>query len=96
MVQGLSAYMQTVDRLAADLKTVQLTPGEAALAGQVATRVLAHRLSSLADIDDPYAARTPADAFLQKMTDTGSHANGVRIFADMQKSFAAVMVQDRI
>jgi hypothetical protein len=127
MVQGLSAYMQTVDRLAADLKEVTLPPQEAALAlaseasgqrehfvvaapaprvaplhsaarlaGQVAMRVLAHRLSSLADIDDPYVSRTPADAFLQKMTDEASAGNGVRIFADMQKSIAAVMVQDRI
>jgi hypothetical protein len=96
MVEGLSAYMQAVDRLAAELKAVPIASGEAALAGRVAERVLAHRLSALADIDDPYAARTPADAFLQKMTDEASSWNGVRIFADMQKSFAAVMVQDRI
>ena len=63
-------------------------PGEAALAGRIASRVLAHRLSALAGIDDPYASRTPADAFLQKMTDTGSSGSGVRIFADMQKSLA--------
>lgn len=96
MVQGLSTYMQTVDRLAADLDAVPISPGEAELARQVADRVLAHRLSSLTEIDDPYASQTPADAFLRKMTDTGAHENGVRIFADMQKSFAAVMVQDRI
>jgi hypothetical protein len=96
MVQGLSTYMQTVDRLAADLEAVRLPSGEAALAGRVGERVLAHRLSALTDIDDPYAARTPADAFLQKMTDANLSWNGIRIFADMQKSFAAVMVQDCI
>jgi hypothetical protein len=96
MVEGLSTYMQTVDRLAASLREVTFPPDEAALAGQVATRILEHQLSQLSDIDDPYASRTPADAFLQKMTDTGASWNGVRMFADMQKSFAAVMVQDRL
>jgi hypothetical protein len=96
MVEGLSAYMQTVEHLAADLKAVTLPPDDAALAGRVAERVLAHRLSQLAGIDDPYASRTPSDTFIGKMTDEASHSNGIRIFADMQKSFAAVMEQDRI
>jgi hypothetical protein len=88
--------MQTVDRLAAALQEVTLPPGEAARAAQVAGRVLAHRLSQLSDIGDPYASRTPSDAFLDKMTNGTSNWNGIRIFSDMQKSFAAVMVQDRM
>jgi hypothetical protein len=96
MVEGLSAYMQTAGRLATELEAVTLLPGEAALATKVTERVLAHRLSQLAGLDDPYAAKPPPDAFLAAMTDPASQGNGARIFADMVKSFTAVMVQDHI
>jgi hypothetical protein len=96
MVRGLSAYMQTTDRFAVALNEVTLAPAEAALASKVAERVLAHRLAQLAGVDDPYGSKTPADAFIAMMTDPASNSNGIRIFADMLKSFTAVMAQDRV
>jgi hypothetical protein len=88
--------MQTTDRFAVALNEVTLAPVEAALASKVAERVLAHRLAQLAGVDDPYGSKTPADAFIAMMTDPASDSNGIRIFADMLKSFTAVMAQDRV
>lgn len=96
MVHGLLPYMQTVGQLATNLKAVKMSVEEAKIAGNVAERVLAHRMATLTDIADPYASRGPVEAFLENMSNFASKWNGIRLWTDMQKSITAVMTQNRI
>lgn len=96
MVHGLMPYIGTVGKLAANLNGVKLSVKEAQLAGNVAERVLGHRLATIAEILDPYSSRGPVEAFLENMTNIASKWNGIRLLTDMQKSIAAVMTQNRI
>jgi hypothetical protein len=96
MVHGLSAYMGGLAQLATNMKAVRVSVKEAQLAGNVAERVLSHRMATLTDIMDPYSSRGPIEAFLEKMTDTASKWNGIRLWTDGMKSFAAVLTQNRI
>lgn len=96
MVHGLSAYMGGLAQLATNMKAIKLSVGEAQLAGNVAERVLAHRLATISEIIDPYSSRGPVEAFLERMTNTASNWNGIRIWTDGMKSIASVMTQNRI
>lgn len=96
MVHGLMPYLGTVAKLATNLGAIKLSVAEAQLAGNVAERVLGHRLATIAEITDPYASRGPVEAFLENMTNFASKWNGIRMLTDMQKSIASVMTQDRI
>jgi hypothetical protein len=96
MVHGLSQFMQTVPQLLTNLKGIKLSVNEAQLAGNVAERVLGHRMATIAEIIDPYSSRGPVDAFLDNMTNVASKWNGIRLWTDAMKSFASVMTQNRI
>ncbi|HXI76106.1 MAG TPA: hypothetical protein VNH21_03165 [Steroidobacteraceae bacterium] len=96
MVHGLTPYMATVGQLAKNLDAIKLSVGEAQLAGNVAERILAHRMATLTDIADPYASRGPVEAFMENMSNVASKWNGIRLWTDMMKSFTAVMTQNRI
>jgi len=96
MVHGLGQYMQTAGQLATNLGAVKMSIEEAKLAGNVAERVLAHRMATLTDIADPYASRGAVEAFMENMTNVASKWNGIRLWTDMMKSIAAVMTQNRI
>lgn len=96
MVHGLGAYMGGLAQLATNMKAIKLSVNEAQLAGNVAERVLGHRLVTMAEITDPYASRGPAEAFLENMTNVASKWNGIRFWTDGMKSVASVMTQNRI
>jgi GNAT superfamily N-acetyltransferase len=96
MVHGLSEYMATVGQLMANMKAIKMSVEEAQLAGNIAERVLAHRLSHITDIMDPYASRGPVEAFFENTTNVASKWNGIRMWTDMMGSVASVMTQNRI
>lgn len=96
MVHGLTPFIGTTASLATNLKAVKMSVHEAQLAGNVAEAVLGHRLATLSEIGDPYAARGPIEAFLENMTNVASKWNGIRMWTDGMKSIASVMTQNRI
>lgn len=96
MVHGLGAYMGGLAQLATNMKAIKLSVNEAQLAGNVAERVLGHRLVTMAEITDPYASRGPVEALLESMTNVASKWNGIRIWTDGMQSIASVMTQNRI
>lgn len=94
MVHGLRQFMGDLPKVGS--AGGKLAVREAQLAGNVAERVLQHRLGTLTEIMDPYSGRGPVETFLSKMTDTASKWNGIRMWTDMMKSVASVMTQNRI
>jgi hypothetical protein len=96
MVHGLGQFMATLPQLAFNMRAVKMSVAEAQLAGNVAERVLQHRLATLSEIADPYASRGPVEAFMENMTNFASRWNGIRMWTDMMKSVASVMTQNRI
>jgi hypothetical protein len=96
MVHGLGQFMQTIPQLVSNMRAVKMSIGEAQLAGNVAERVLQHRLATISEIVDPYASRGPVEAFMENMTNFASKWNGIRMWTDMMKSVASVMTQNRI
>jgi hypothetical protein len=96
MVHGLGRFMTTIPQLATNMKGIKLSVAEAKLAGNVAERVLGHRLATISEIVDPYSSRGPTEAFLENMTNIASKWNGIRVWTDMAKSVASVMTQNRI
>lgn len=96
MVHGLGTYMGGLAQLATNMKAIKLSVNEAQLAGNVAERVLGHRLVTMAEITDPYASRGPVEALLESMTNVASKWNGIRFWTDGMKSVASVMTQNRI
>lgn len=96
MVHGLIPFIGTTANLATNLKAIKMSVHEAQLAGNVTEAVLGHRLATLSEIGDPYAARGPIEAFLENMTNVASKWNGIRMWTDGMKSVASVMTQNRI
>lgn len=96
MVHGLIPFIGTTANLATNMKAIKMSVHEAQLAGNVTEAVLGHRLATLSEIGDPYAARGPIEAFLENMTNVASKWNGIRMWTDGMKSVASVMTQNRI
>jgi hypothetical protein len=96
MVHGLGALMGSTAQLATNIKAVKMSVAEAQLAGNVAERVLGHRLATISEIIDPYSSRGPVEAFLENMTNVASKWNGIRLWTDGMKAIASVMTQNRI
>lgn len=96
MVHGMSAFMGGATQLVTNMKGIKLSVAEAQLAGNVTEQVLGHRLATISEIMDPYAARGPVEGFLANMTNVASKWNGIRIWTDGMKSIASVLTQNRI
>jgi hypothetical protein len=96
MVHGLKNYMTGIGQLMTNLDAVRLSVKEAQLAGNVLERVLAHRLATIAEIVDPYAARGPIEKTLENLSNVASKWNGIRLWTDGMKSMAAVLTQNRV
>ncbi|MDJ0513014.1 MAG: hypothetical protein QNJ62_06190 [Methyloceanibacter sp.] len=97
MVHGLGRFMNDGLRpLMTNLKAIKMSAKEAKLAGAVAERVLNNRMATLADLNDPYALRSPFERMLDNFATTFSKATGIVHWNDFQKTFSSVITQNRI
>lgn len=60
------------------------------------TGILANRLATLAEINDPYSLSSPFEKFLENSSVGFSKMTGILHWNDFQKSIASVMTQNRI
>lgn len=75
---------------------LKLSVAEARLAGNINDKILAHRLSTLADINDFYSSQGPVEKFMANLTNVASTWNGIRMWTDAGKSLASTMIQNQI
>jgi hypothetical protein len=96
MVVGLREYMSGTRQLMTNLKAIKASVAETRLAGNALERVSGGALATITDIMDPHSTRGPIEAFLENMTNVASKWNGIRLWTDMNKAWASVLIQNRI
>jgi hypothetical protein len=96
MVHGLRPFMDGAFAAFGNRSGFKLATEEARLAGNVAERVLAHRMATLAEISDVYTSRGPVEKFLENMANVASNWNGIRLWTDSMKQIASTVTQNRI
>lgn len=97
MVHGMTGVMRDgLVPLVKNLKGFKMAVGEARIAGAVTDRLLNTRMSTWADITDPYSVSSPFEKFMDNTANGFSRLNGLVYWNDFQKSFASVITQNRI
>lgn len=94
--KGLLTFMHDGFKGLSNLHAAKLSVEEARLAGNINDKILAHRLSTLADLTDFYGSRGPVEKFMDNATNIASTWNGIRMWTDAGKSLASVMIQNQI
>ncbi|MEM8650072.1 MAG: hypothetical protein AAGF54_06040 [Pseudomonadota bacterium] len=99
MVHGFSRVFNTpVKALSSNLKkqALRLSKEEAEKAGAVSEVWLQSRISTLAELADPYAQGTPVERFLDNASVVFSKATGLNYWNDFLKNFTSTITQDRL
>lgn len=97
MVNGLKRYMgEGIAPLMTNLKAVKISVREAKILGAVTEKALLSRLSSMAELADPYAMASPFERFLDNTATIFSKMTLMPWFNDMNKGIASVLIQNRI
>lgn len=97
MANGLRPYLERgLLPMIRNMKAFRMSVAEAKKAGLVTERVLASRIAALAELVDPYSARSPAENFLRNVSAGFSRATGLLHWTDAMQSIASVLTQDRI
>lgn len=94
--KGLLPFMRDGFNALSNIKALKLSIEEARLAGNINDKILAHRLSTLADLSDVYGSRGPVEKFMDNATNVASSWNGIRMWTDAGKSLASTLIQNQI
>jgi hypothetical protein len=96
-VHGLRAtFSEALPALVSGLQAAKISRGDARRLGVVAESVLQSRLSSLADLNDPYAYGSRFERYLSNASHAFTRATGLSWWNDTMKTVASVMTQNRI
>jgi hypothetical protein len=96
-VHGVRATMtEALPALVSGLKAAKISRQDARDLGVVAETVLQSRLSTLADLQDPYRQGSAYERFLSNSSNVFSKATGLSYWNDMMTTMAAVMTQNRM
>lgn len=96
-VHGVRATMREgLPALASNVRAVKLAKQEARDFGVVAETVLQSRLSTLADLQDPYRYGSSYERMLSNASNLFSKATGLSWWNDTMKTMASVMTQNRM
>ena len=97
MVNGLGRYMsEGIVPLVTNLKAIKLAAKDAQIAGAVTERLLQSRVSTLAELADPYAANSPIERFLTNVAEKFTSATFMPHLDDFNRSMSSVLTQNRI
>lgn len=94
--QGMLPFMRDAFGAISNVGAVKMSVREARLAGNINDRILAARLSTVADLTDFYGSRGPVEKFIDNMTNVASSWNGIRLWTDGVKMLASTMIQNKI
>ena len=94
--KGLLPFMRDGFNGLSNIHALGLSIEEARLAGNINDKILAHRLSTLADLTDFYGSRGPVEKFMDNATNVASSWNGIRMWTDAGKMLASTMIQNQI
>jgi hypothetical protein len=94
--KGLTPFMRDAFAGMSNPAALKMSVKEAQLAGNVLDKVMAARLSTIADLTDFYGTRGPVEKFLDNMTNVASTWNGIRLWTDGVKMLASTMIQNKI
>lgn len=96
-VHGLRATMrEALPALGSGIKAAQISRADARDLGAVTEVVLQSRLSTLAELHDPYRYGSQYERFLLNASNVFSKATGLGYWNDMMKTIASVMTQNRM
>lgn len=97
MTQGLGRYMRDgLLPLITNLRALKISADDAGFGAGVAELIHNSRLATWAEITDPYATRTPFEAFLENTARGFSKANGMVYWNAWMKRISSVIIQKRI
>lgn len=94
--KGLIPFMGDAFKGLSNPAALKASIEEARLAGNINDKILAHRLSTVADLTDFYGSRGPVEKALDNMTNVASSWNGIRLWTDGVKMLASTMIQNKI
>lgn len=96
-VHGVRATMrEALPALISNLQAVKISKQDARDLGVVAETVLQSRLSTLADLQDPYRYGSNYERMLSNASNIFSKATGLSWWNDTMRSMASVMTQNRM
>ena len=97
MVHGLDGLLRDgLVPMIRNLKGFKMAAAEAKLAGTVVERVLNTRLATMAELTDPYSARSPFEAFMENSATVFSKLTLLDQWTDAMKSVASTITQNRV
>lgn len=97
MVHGMGrTFNKGLKNLIINTKGIKLNVAEAKKAGNILESVLNTRLATLAELQDPYNAASPAERFFSNLASGFSKVTGMTYWNDAMKGFSSVITQQRL